>query len=392
MKKVLFVVHTLQMGGAEKVLLNLLKNLDKTKYDITVLSIVNDGIYIEEVKKIKNIKYKYIFEAYFKKSRENKDSKYYKFSNKVMNWIWKIYIMMIKYFPKTVYKMGIKEKYDIEVAFLEGKVAKLVSNSINSNSKKIAWIHTDIYNISGINVFRNKKDEINTYKKYNKIVCVSNDVKSQFINKTGISEGVIVQINPIDSIDILKKAEDEIPSKYETDKPVVVSVGRLVKEKGYDRLLKVHKRLLEEGLVHEVWIIGEGREREKLEQYIKVNHLENTAKLIGYSSNPYSYVKRADIFVCSSRIEGLSSAVLEATILEKPIVSTMCSGTCDILGKQNEYAILVENSIQGIYDGIKQFLISKQTIEEYKEKIKKRSKMFKINYAIENIEKILDNI
>ena len=107
MKRVLFVVHTLQMGGAEKVLLNLLKNLNKEKYDITVLAIVNDGIYIDELKKIEKVKYRYVFPAYFQKSRTDKEAKYHKLSNKVMNYIWRSYLRKIKYQPKKIYQKGV---------------------------------------------------------------------------------------------------------------------------------------------------------------------------------------------------------------------------------------------------------------------------------------------
>ena len=100
MKRVLIAIHTLQMGGVEKIVINLLKNIDKEKFDVTLLSIVNDGIYINEVKKIPNIKYKYFFNSLFKKSRDNTNSPFNKITSKIMNIIWKYYLFMIKYFPK----------------------------------------------------------------------------------------------------------------------------------------------------------------------------------------------------------------------------------------------------------------------------------------------------
>lgn len=391
MKKVLFVVHTLQMGGAEKVLLNLLKNINKEKYDITVLAIVNDGIYIDELKKIEKVKYRYVFPAYFQKSRADKESKYHKLSNKVMNYIWRSYLRKIKYHPKRIYKKGVgKEQFDVEIAFLEGKVAKVVANSTNPNSKKICWIHTDIHNTSGYSIFKNEKEEKKTYAIFEQIVCVSHDVKEQFSNKIGITEHISVQVNPIDSKDILEKAKEPLPEGFQTDKLVVVAVGRLVKEKGFDRLLEAHKHLLEKGLQHEVWIVGEGREREGLEEQIEQNHLEKNVKLVGYSSNPYQYINRADIFICSSRIEGLSSVVLEATILQKPIISTMCAGAKDILGEPGQAAIIVENSTEGIEKGLEELLSSEETRKAYHEKIQKRRKLFEIEHAIKEIEAIID--
>lgn len=135
-KKLLIAVHTLQLGGVEKIVINLLKMMDKEKYDITLLSLVNDGVFVEDALNIPGIKYKYFFESYFKKSRNDINSKHYKISCKLMSIIWKWYLFLIKHFPNYLYKKNIKEVYDIEIAFLEGKVAKVIANSNNKNSKK----------------------------------------------------------------------------------------------------------------------------------------------------------------------------------------------------------------------------------------------------------------
>lgn len=390
MKKLLFVVHTLQVGGAEKVLLNLLKNIDKRKYDITVLALVNDGIYIEELNKMNGIKYKYVFNSFFKNVRENNKSKFYKISRKIMDKIWKFYILLIKNIPQILYKMRVKEKYDIEIAFLEGKVSKFVANSSNKNSKKFAWIHTDINNEPKINVFKSIKEEQECYKKFDKIMCVSEEVKNRFSEKTGIKENLKVQINPIDSNQIIKKAEEPIEKELNNNGYIVCTVGRLVKEKGFDRLLEVHNRLIQESIVHTLWIVGEGEERKKLEDYIKNNHLELTVNLVGYDANPYKYVKKSKIFICSSKIEGLSSAVLEATILEKIIVTTNCPGTKEILGPDGQAGMIVNNDTEALYEGLKAVLTDPTLRDKYSKNIKERSKLVNIDTVISQIEKILD--
>ena len=390
MKKVLFVVHTLQVGGAERVLINILKNLNKEKFEITVLALVNDGIYTEEVKEIEGIQYKYLFNTYFKNSREDEKNKFHKFSKKVMDLIWKSYILLIKYFPKTIYKIAVKEKYDIEVAFLEGKVSKFVANSNNESSKKIAWIHTDINNINGIDIFKNIKEETKSYEKFSKIICVSEDVKERFSKKTGIKHNIYVQLNPICSKEIIEKSNEPIQENLNHYGYVVCSVGRLVREKGFDRLLEVHNKLIQENIVHTIWIVGEGLERKKLQQYIKSNHLEDTVNLIGYSKNPYKYVKNSDIFVCSSKIEGLSSALIEATFLGKVIVSTKCPGTNEIVGEDGQSALVVENNTEALYDGMKRILTDPNLRERYRKNIKLRAKEFDIDNVIMQIEEILD--
>ena len=389
MEKLLFVVHTLQVGGAEKVLLNILKNIDKEKYDVTVLALVDDGIYVDKVKEIEGVHYKYIFKAYFKKSRTNKQSRWYKISNNIMGKIWKRYLKKMKYSAKELYEKHVKEEYDVEIAFLEGKVSKFVSYSNNPKSKKIAWIHTDITNSTN-SLFIDDKEEKECYGKFNKIVCVSGQVKKKFIEKTGRKKNVIVQVNPMDSVDIIKKSKSKFDAKKEKGVPILCTVGRLVSVKGYDRLLEVHKRIMDEGIRHRIWIVGEGIEHKKLQDYIRKNRLEKSVKLVGYSSNPYKYMKNADVFVCASRVEGLSSVVLEAAILGKVIVSTDCPGTKDILGEDNENGLVVENSTEGLYAGIKEILTNKDLRKKYQKNIKTRGKMFDLKATMEQIENIID--
>lgn len=391
-KKLLIAVHTLQLGGVEKIVVNLLKRMDKQKYDITLLSIVDDGIFKKDVMNIPGIKYKYFFKGYFKRSRNDINSKFYKISTRMMNIIWKWYLFLIKYFPKYLYKKNIKEVYDIEIAFMEGKVAKIIANSNNKNSKKVAWIHTDIENISRKNMFVSLDEEIDCYKKFNKIVCVSTDVKFHFCHKTGITENVVVQLNPINIKEILEKSKEPIKEKMIHNGIIICAVGRLAFEKGYDRLLKVHRKLLREHINNTIWIVGEGLERARLEEYIKDNKLEESVQLVGYTQNPYKYLKEADIFVCSSRIEGLSSTVIEAAVLDKPIITTLCSGMRDILGDDNTYALIVPNHTYNLYKGLKKLILDENLRKVFQENIKNTTQKFDINTVISSIDKLLDSL
>ena len=168
------------------------------------------------------------------------------------------------------------------------------------------------------------------------------------------------------------------------------SVGRLVKEKGYDRLLEVHNRLIKESIEHTLWIIGDGVKKDELEKYIEENNLKDTVNLVGYQKNPYKYIKKSDIFVCSSRVEGLSSVLLEAAIIGKPIVTTDCPGAKEILGDDGQSALIVENSTEGLYLGMKTILEDIELMRKFQVNIKKRSKLFNLQEAIKQIEKIID--
>ena len=394
-KKILFLIHTLNGGGAERVLANIVQHIDKEKFDITVTTIVNEGVYIDEIKKVKGVRYRYIFNSYFKKSRKDSNNRYNQSTTKIMNKIWDAYKWLIKNaFNKITYIMSIRRKYDIEVAFLEGMCAKIISASPNKKSKKIAWIHTDITTLTkSSTTFKNEEEERECYKKFDKIVCVSNGVREAFIKKTGISKNVIRQINPINDKEIITKSEEIIEKVKKSERFVICSVGRLIHEKGYDRLLRCQKKLLDSGLNTELWIIGEGEERKKLEQYIEQEKLGDTVKLLGFENNPYKYIKNSDLFVSSSRVEGLSSVLCEAVILGKVIVTTECPGVSEILGnKGSRGAVITENNEEALYEGLYNIISNKELYKEYKEKAKSKNKKFVLEKQIKSIERIFERL
>ena len=180
-KKIVFLIHTLGGGGAEKVLVNLVNNMDKDKYDITVMTVIDTGIYRAYLNS--NIKYKSMFKipkiARSSSKTDKSGSLLNKKSSKKKALI-RLYTSFWKIAPlKLLHNLYIGNKYDIEVAFLEGISAKIIANSSNKNSKKIAWIHVDLLNQhKSKKVFKNKEEERNTYSKFDQIVCVSEKVET----------------------------------------------------------------------------------------------------------------------------------------------------------------------------------------------------------------------
>lgn len=368
MKTILFLIPTLGHGGAEKVLTNLVNFLNKKEFDITVQTLFDEGInkqYLHQA-----VRYKTFLKHQFRGN----------------SWL------MMLFSPKALYKLIVKEHYDIVVSFLEGPTARIVAGCPFADTKIISWFHTAPQTIKDFKVgFLTKQLAVKSYARLNTIVCVSKEVKEAL---TRISDyfksNTTVLYNVIDSEYIKSKSlEPAEDMQRDTKVPIVVSVGKLDPVKGYDRLLKTHKRLIDEGLTHALYIIGTGSQKKTLQQYIESNNLSNTATLMGLKENPYKYLAKADLFVCSSLREGFSTAVTEALILGVPVVSTMVSGANELLGEKNEYGIVVENSEEGLYKGIKQMLESAEVRNYYAEQAKRRGSKFKTKETVSAVEELL---
>lgn len=391
-KKILFLIHTLQIGGAEKVLVNLVNNMDKSKYDITVMTVINTGAFRKKLDK--EICYKTIFDIKFF-SKEKKDTR--ESSGNLLNKTSKIKGVLANIYKffwrhvncEKIYNKYVKDDYDIEIAFLEGVASKIISHSTNQKAKKIVWLHVDLINETKTErFFKNSEDEANNYRKFDKIVGVSKYVIEQAIEKYQLElEKTVVKYNPIDKEEIERRAKER--ASISKKRFTMVTIGRLSTQKGFDRLLRVVKKLNDNNYKFDLWIIGVGAEEENLKRYIQENNLENV-KMLGYQSNPYQYINIADMFVCSSRAEGFSTVVSEAIILEKVIVTTECSGMRELLGDKSEYGLICQNNEQTLFEALQQILNNKKEFNQYKMMVKKRKDIFDIKEATKDIEKLFE--
>jgi len=375
-KKVLFFVESLSGGGAEKVLTDLVSNLDTSKYEVTVCSLVDVGVYNEYLKGI--CTYKSIL-ANPDKAKNYLRKKWYALKYKLVHWL-----------PANfLYTIFFKEKYDVEVAFVEGYSTKIIASSANKTSKKIAWVHIDLFeNHWTREEYKNLEEEINAYKKFDHIISVAESVQSAFSQRFGIKDRLSVLYNPVDRNDILEKSIQKIDFQKDPSLIHLVTVGRLESQKGYDRLLKVVDKLKKEFFEFKLMIVGKGSQRNELETYIEKNDLQSHVVLLGFQTNPYTYINAADAFVCSSRSEGFSTVVTEALILGKPLVATNCSGMKELLGN-SEFGLITENSTEALYIGLKKFLEDEQLRAHYTAKSKERGANFDIKKTMKSIEELL---
>lgn len=389
--RILFLIHTLQVGGAEKALVNLVNNLDRNKFDVTAMTVVDTGAFKQNL--APHIHYKTIIKLPHAQKSANttqKSGNLLQGKSTIKGLLAKIYQFGWQHLnANKIYRKFITEQYDIEVAFLEGIATKIIAHSTNPNSKKLAWVHVDLLNErKSERFFKNHQEECETYDQFDRIVAVSNTVQNSIIEKLDQNpEKVVTQYNIIDAQEIRQKADAKNISKANF---TLCSVGRLSKQKGYDRLLKVVKKLNDDGLKFNLWLIGVGAEEENLQKNLTENHLDNV-QLLGYKSNPYPYIKSTDLYVCSSRAEGYSTTVAEALVLGKPVVTTKCSGMHELLG-DSEYGIICENNENALYQALKTIIADQKQYQILSRKAAKRQDFFDTQKRTQEYEKFFQGV
>ena len=368
MKKILFLINDLDYGGAERVLVNLVNALDKSKYEIYIKTLFDVGVnrdYLNE-----DINYlpgfKYVF-------RGN--------------------VPLMKLLsPKALAKIVIKEEYDLVISFLEGTASRIVSGY---PGKKVAWIHTVHNSEENISrTFRSIDEMRNCYNSFDLIACVADSVRENFLEYSKTETPCVTLYNVNDTDDILRKSEESQDVIIETNGCInIVTCGRLINSiKGFDRLIRIHKRLIDEGINNKLYILGECPDKNNLIELISELKIESSCFLLGFQNNPYKYIKAADLFVCSSYVEGFSTAVTEALVLGIPAVSTDVSGAHELLGYKNEYGIVVENSDDEIYNAVKRMITEYGLIEKYSALAAERGKRFRSRNAALAVENMIDEL
>lgn len=355
------------IGGAEKVLINLVNHMDPKRFDITVQTLFPDD-YAKLLNP--NIRYKFCY---------NKKTSVALFRSRVETQL------------GLTYMFHIKDDYDIEVAYLEFGTTKVMSCSTNTKAKKVAWVHFD-FDVA----IKDKKEFVakasKQYEKYDKVVCVSEKCKDSFVSMFGNDPEVVVVHNVVDDNEIIAKAKQLLPEKVKKRRFTLCILGRFSPQKNYLRLLNSVFKLQKEGFVFDLWILGDGEQRNLIEEYIREHNLSSIVMLYGFQKNPYPFLKAADLLVCSSDYEGFSTFITEGLILGKPIITTDCSGMRELLG-DSEYGMITSNDDKDFYEGLKSMLsMSDDQLKCSAEKSFKRGKMFSTANLVKDTELFFENI
>lgn len=367
MVKILFMIHDLSVGGAEKVLVNLVNNLDYEKFDVTVIALFGGGVNEQFLNK--EVHYR----AVFKRTIPGNSK------------------LMKLFSPRYLHRWFIREKYDIEVSYLEGPTARIVSGCPYTDTKLVSWIHSEqSTRRKAAQSFRSYKESVECYERFHKTICVSEFLKKDFMAIYPTLKDADVLYNTNETKWILEKSCEPVEDKLFKDEEIkICGVGKIVSLKGFDKLARIHKRLRDEGFPTHCYVLGVGQEQERITEYLRENELINTFTFLGYQTNPYKYVANCDLFVCASITEGFSTATTEALIIGTPVITTRVSGMTEMLGENNEYGVITENNEEALFQGIRNLLSSPERLLYYKDKAKERGQFFSTENTINAVENML---
>ena len=366
MLKILFLIHDLGQGGAEKVLVNLVNNMDRSKFDISVTVLFGGGV--NEQFLAPDIH----FHAVFPKEVPG--------NSKLMKLLT----------PKQLHRLCVKEHFDIEVSYLEGPSARVISGCQDKDTKLVSWIHVEQHTMDKLaGSFRSEQEARACYNRFDQMICVSKYVHDDFCQLLDFQKPCRVLYNTVESDKILAGAGEAAPELADDGKIRLIAVGTLKQSKGYMRLLNIIKRLRDEQYPMHLYILGIGPLQAEMEEYIRRNELQDTVTLLGYQTNPYKYVSKCDLFVCASYAEGFSTAATEALIVDTPVCTVEVSGMKEMLGENNEWSLVTENSEEGLYQGIKRLLDDPALLAHYKGKAAERGKSFSAKSTVKAVEEML---
>lgn len=368
--KVLFLIHNLMHGGAEKVLVNLVNNMNHDKFDVTIQTLFDVGVNKQFLSP--KVNYKTVCRKLFRGNTK----------------------IQKRFSPEFLYRHMIKGSYDILVAYLEGSCTRIISGCPEKQPVKIAWRHFAENKKEFLRAYRSLEEAKQVYLKYDQVVGVSKTVIEAFEDLTKLTSVSIVKYNTNETEKIKELAQEEIdnPKFIQDGLFKICGVAKIRPNKGFMRLARVHKRLQEEGYKYRIYILGEGEEKEKIKKYLEQNDLSDTFVFLGYDTNPYKYVQKCDLFVCPSFEEGFNTAATESLIVGTPVVTTLCSGMKEMLGENNEYGLIEENSELGIYKGLKYMLDHPDKLQYYKEQAVIRGKTFSMQKTVDEVEEMFERL
>ncbi len=325
MKRVLFVLPSFTFGGTVFSTLNMISLLDKEKYDISVFAMTHEGPVAEyynnynvlpEIRKIS------FLQGHFNKSRwglQKMMAFFLKLTDRLCSWIGLDFkFFLYRKYAKSLQTLG----FDYVASCQEGYSTKFVS--CFSGVTKIAWFRSEYSEYKKLLSKRERALQSSIYHAFDKIVCVSQVTREDFISNFPDLVDRTYAIHNIQNTKVIEaKANEPVSDPLDASVFSIVSVGRIAPPKQFYRIPEIASKLKNNGFAFKWYIIGDGNggnENDKLHENIKLFDVGNEVFCIGSRLNPYPYIKQAKLCVNTSYYEACPRVVIESKILHTPVV------------------------------------------------------------------------
>lgn len=365
MKRVLFIIPTLDTGGAEKVLLDIVNNIDPQKYKVEILLIFNFGKLLPLFPEY--VRIRYLFDRQYFSQRQQRLFAHFPV---LRDWL-------VCYAAGKV--LG-GERFDTIVSFMEG-MALLVHNYVKRKAdRNISWVHCDLLKDHWTKrYFRGDRHEARCFSAMDEVVLVSQAAMDAFVSVfPEVTSAKTVILNPVDVAHIRREAG---AGSVEKNRFTILNVGRLVEVKRQDRLLRVVRILNDRGRDVDLWLVGDGSNRMALEKLAEELNVTGHVKFWGCESNPYIFMKSADLFVMSSDSEGYSLVIAESLINGLPVLSTPAIDA----GAWGGAVVGTSFDPESIADEVDKFINDPGLREEYSNRSLKKADDFDIETTMNQI-------
>ena len=368
-KKVLFINNSLGGGGAERILIDILRSFNYEMFNVDLVLISGTGVYMKSIPPQVN----YLGSVY------DQETDIYDFGS--------VKDRFDEMKESMEIRRLVKGNYDTIISYLEGYAARYHHHILDKASNNVSWVHVDLLmNHWSRLCYVSSQQEAAVYAKMDKVVFVSKDILDAFrmlfhYNK----ENLMVINNPIDKQRIIRSAEE-----YNVEKEVFsfIAVGRFFRQKRYDRMMHAVKILHDRGCDFCLDILGAGKLEPEIKELTCRLGIEQVVRFHGFVRNPYPHIKKADVMLLSSDAEGFPTVICEAMTLGVPVIGTNVSGTRDLIG-DSEYGMLTDLSPESFADAMYQLYMNAEKRSHYAAKSLERAKSFSFEKEMQRIFSIL---
>ena len=365
-KDILILMASFAGGGAEKVMIDLLHRFDKSRFNITVAVLWAYGPHLKSVPE--GVELIPLFNR--APNFIDTQTRTWRF---IHNPLWR----------HRLRKALEGRSFDVTISFMEGQTALLHSFIMDLAPVNISWVHADIYVSHWYKWLLSRSDERAIYRQMDAVVFVSEGVRQAYLKAVGDHPNLQVIYNIIDRDRIISRGEEfNVPH----DGFTIISVGRLQPEKCQFRILETAAELRRRGHRFNVWLLGTGKLEEELKQLARKLNVEDCVRFLGFQTNPYPYLKAADMFLLTSDAEGYPTVVCEALCMGKPVVATTITGTVELL--QDNVGVLTGKDVSEIADRVEHLMLNPEELSRYAARSREKG----LTFAPDDVMKQIENL